>query len=131
MDSAAHHHVKKSLGRMAVFLIPSAKLQMQDLAGETVEKNIRSFLMQHYSGYTTPKDDTFGCWKDASGVEHCEECREYKVSFAGKERIDHLSDYLAYLALFMDESCIYFETGEDSWLIYPTEEFRQQYQNFR
>ncbi len=37
----------------------------------------------------------------------------------GKDRIAILEAFLAEIAVAMGEECIYFETGEDAWLIYP------------
>ena len=117
---------------MATFLLPSLKLKTRNpQTGETVEEMVHKCLMKDYNGYTVSAGNIFGYWKDDKGEELYGEHREYKVSFAGKEKIDYLSNYLAYVALLINESCIYFETGEDSWLIYPTEEFRQSYQNYR
>jgi hypothetical protein len=44
---------------------------------------------------------------------------EVKVSFKGKERIPKLQKFLAGMCRLMGEECLYLETGEDSWLIYP------------
>ena len=49
----------------------------------------------------------------------CEHVMEIKVSFRGKERIPKLQKFLAEICSVMREECIYLETGENSWLIYP------------
>ena len=111
-------HKKESLGRMAVFLIPVAKLKVKNSSGETVESRTHNFLISNFNGYTADIGHIFGFWRDSLGKEFFGEHKEYKVSFVGKERISDLENFLAKLAKEMDEQCIYFETGEDSWLIY-------------
>lgn len=118
--------VKKiSLGRMAVFLIPSMKLEMDDGTGRTFRDVIHAFLLERYAAYTVQAGNIAGHWKDSSGKPVYDEHRLYKVAFAGKERIPALEAFLAKLARLMREDCIYFETGEDSWLIYAEEERTQ------
>ncbi|MEK7627737.1 MAG: hypothetical protein AAB397_04120 [Patescibacteria group bacterium] len=114
-----HKYEKESLGRMAVFLLPSLKLKIRDEKGETIEEKIHQFLLVNFNGYTAATGNIFGFWKNSSGQEFYGEHKEYKVSFIGKERIPILENFLACVAMMIDEHCIYFETGEDSWLIYP------------
>lgn len=110
---------RASLGRMAVFLIPSLKLKTRLRDGATVEDRIHDFLMRHFSGFTASTGTMFGYWHDESGMEFYGEHREFKVSFPGKEHIPVLEEFLAGIAREIGERCIYLETGEDAWLIYP------------
>lgn len=107
-----------SLGRMAVFLLRSEKLEERH--GEvTHRERVHSFLISTYGGYTASSGTTFGYWRDPkTGRVWYGEHREYKVSFAGKRRIPALRAFLAALSSMMGEECIYLETGEDAWLVY-------------
>jgi len=108
-----------SLGRMAVFLLPSLKLKRTMKDGWTVEERIGKHLIDEYGGYTSSAGNTFGYWKDEAGEVGYSEHRVFTVSFEGKERIASLEQFLAEIAVELGEKCIYLETGEDSWLIYP------------
>lgn len=110
---------KESLGRMATFLLPSFKLKQRDKDGKTIEEIVHKFLVSNFEGYTAATGNIFGFWKDENGAESYGEHKEYKVAFAGKERVKYLEFFLAEIAEIIHEDCIYFETGEDSWLIYP------------
>lgn len=112
---------KVSLGRMAVFLIPAKKLSVVLPGGVlTIEQCIQEFLLSEYGGFTASSTTTTGWWKGKAGDVHYDEHREYKVSFPGKERIKRLDGFLAMIAKDINEECIYVETGEDAWLVYPT-----------
>lgn len=110
---------RESLGRMAVFLLPSLQLKSRDKDGTLLEERIHRFLLANFSAYTAQAGNIFGFWKDARGHDVYGEHKVYKVSFEGKDRIAVLEAFLADIATAMGEECIYFETGEDAWLIYP------------
>jgi hypothetical protein len=110
---------KVSLGRMAVFLLPSLKLKLRRQAdGRTVEEHVHQFLLSHFDGYTAATGNIHGWWRNR-GEEHYGEHREFKVAFAGKDRIAVLEGFLADVAVEICEQTIYIETGEDAWLIVP------------
>lgn len=113
---------KESLGRMAVFLLPSLQLKSRGDDGVPLEEHVHRFLMANFSAYTAQAGNIFGFWKDVRGEEHYGEHKVYKVSFVGKDRVPVLEEFLAQLAARLGEECIYFETGEDAWLIYPKAE---------
>ena len=113
---------KDSLGRMAVFLLPSLQLNSRDEDGITLEEHVHRFLMANFSAYTAQAGNIHGFWKDAGGREHYGEHKVYKVSFPGKDRVPVLEEFLAQLARRLGEECIYLETGEDACLIYPTDD---------
>lgn len=105
----------QSLGRMAVFYIPSKK---------AIEKyydiKIRDFLLKEFGACTATLGNFCGWWKsDESGEMHYDEHIEFKVAFAGKERIPILVEFLGRIAKELGEECVYLETGEDAWLVYP------------
>jgi len=109
----------ESLGRMAIFLLPSVKLMQQSSPGATFEEVIRGFLLSRYGGFTQTAGSISGFWRDQAGIEHYGEHREFKVGFVGKERIPELQEFLARIAGEMGEQCVYLETGEDAMLIFP------------
>lgn len=109
---------RETLGRMAVFLIPSCKLKKPSKYFKTVEERIHAFLIQNFNSYTLNATPATGWWKDQYGQAHYDVLQEYKVSFAGKERIPFLEEFLAEIAQEIGEKSIYFETGEDAWLIF-------------
>ena len=108
----------ESLGRMAVFLLPSLKMKQQKL-GKNYEEIVHHFLMKHFGGYTASAGNIFGFWRDTgSGRESYGEHKEYKVSFRGRDRVALLQRFLSKLAAELDEETIYMEYGEDAWLIH-------------
>ena len=119
LDGASMTYRKESLGRMATFLLPSLKLKKRDADGHTIEEIVHQFLVSNFEGYTAAGGIIFGFWKDEKGEVAYGEHKEYKVAFIGKDRIAVLESFLATIAKEIGEYCIYFETGEDSWLIYP------------
>lgn len=107
-----------SLGRMAVFLLPSLKLKRKK-QGRNVEEIVHQFLLEHFDGYTASAGNIFGFWRDPkSRREFYGEHKEYKVSFRGRDRVAMLQEFLSRLARELDEDCIYLEYGEDAWLVY-------------
>jgi hypothetical protein len=108
----------KSLGRMAVFLLPSLKLKQQKL-GRNYEEIVHHFLMKHFGGYTASAGNIFGFWRDVESTrESYGEHKEYKVSFRGGDRVAMLQQFLGKLAAELGEEAIYMEYGEDAWLVY-------------
>lgn len=111
-----------SLGRMAVFLLPSLKLKRRQRLGRSYEEVVHHFLMKHFGGYTASAGNIFGFWRDdESGREYYGEHREYKVSFRGRDRVAMLQQFLSRLAAQLGEETIYLEYGEDAWLVCASE----------
>jgi hypothetical protein len=110
----------ESLGRPAHFFIPGAKWDCQkySIKGKVVRRLIQEFLLKNYGGYTFREGD-MGMWRPKYGATYEDSMLEVKVAFKGKERIPKLQKFLAKMCKLMEEECIYLETGEDSWLIYP------------
>lgn len=110
----------ESLGRMAVFLLPSLKLK-QKKGRQNIEETVHLFLMKQFAGYTASAGNIFGYWRDdQNGREYYGEHKEYKVSFRGEDRVGTLQKFLSQLARDLGEDCIYLEYGEDAWLVYAT-----------
>lgn len=110
---------RESLGRMAVFLLPSLKLKQRGPDDLAVEDRVHRFLIGNFAGYTVETGNILGFWTDGQGREHYGEHRLFRVAFAGKERVAVLEAFLARVASEIGERSIYLETGEDAWLIYP------------
>lgn len=120
----------ESLGRMAVFTIPHSKWchhnYVQD--GKSVSNLTRDFLLANYNGFSV-RGPLKGYWREkprlnTHGIQvgnklHEEDVMEVKASFLGKDRIPKLKRFLAGMCKLMNETCLYLETGEDSWLVYP------------
>jgi len=116
-ENPAHYRLV-DMGRPAFFLIPVKKLKMK-LDGEAWEKRLHKFLVLHFSAYTSALVPSYGIWTDTGRKIVLDECRQYTVSFLGKERIPLLLGELASIATFTGEECIYFEAGQYACLIYP------------
>lgn len=108
----------ENLGRPAIFLLPVRKLQ-KELGGVSVEQLLHQFLIAEFESYTSSTIPSFGVWKDAQKTIISDECRQYEVSFAGKERIPVLAKKLAEIAKWVEEECIYLKAGQYSCLVYP------------
>src|SRR6188768_2628198 len=94
----------ESLGRMAVFLLPSLKLKQRKKPGGVHEEIVHQFLMKNFGGYTASAGNIFGFWRDEkAGREWYGEHREYKVSFRGRDRLAMLQQFLARLAADLGE----------------------------
>jgi hypothetical protein len=111
---------RESLGRPAVILVPSVKLESRfKRARRTIREEFEDFLLKTYGGFTCAVGMTHGRWRDPrTGEVFYGEHRVYTVAFLGKHRIPQLERRLAKLATYLGERCIYLETGEDAWLIY-------------
>lgn len=108
----------RSIGRMAVFLVPSLKLKERKNNGATVEEGIHTFLLDTFGGYTAASGNIFGYWKDDQGRESYGEHKEYKVGLSEDDKADALKRYIGRLANELDEECIYFEYGKEALFIY-------------
>ena len=77
-------------------------------------------MIAQFGGFTVTAGNIFGYWTGADQEMFYGEHRLYSVAFNGKEKIPVLEKFLAQVAFILGEQCIYLETGEDAWLIYPT-----------
>lgn len=112
-------YLLENLGRPAIFLLPVRKLQ-KELGGISVGQFLHQFLIAEFGSYTSSIIPSFGVWKDAQRAIIADECRQYEVSFVGKERIPVLAKKLAEIAKWIEEDCIYLKAGQYSCLVYPT-----------
>ena len=114
----SQYYKLKDLGRPAIFLLPTSKLKKK-IDGKSIENDLHEFLVSRFGAYTTSTIPSFGFWKDNKKATISDECREYEVSFLGKDRIPSLIKKLAKIASVIGEECIYLKTGQYSCLVYP------------
>jgi hypothetical protein len=112
----------ESLGRRALFLIPSVKVYNPKYSKtrQSVAKTIHNFLNATFGGYTCASGNIFGYF--ASETTEYDELREFRVAFKEDERktkVPQLQEFLATLCADIGEECIYLECGEDAMLVYP------------
>lgn len=108
----------KNLGRPAVFLLPTKKLNKK-FGGETLKSNLHKFLIKNFGSYTTSIVPQFGFWKKSNESTIVDECCEYEVSFLGKNRIPLLIKKLSEIASAAKEECVYLKAGQYSCFVYP------------
>ena len=109
---------KQSLGRLGILLLPSLKMNGVSPRGQTYAKEFHEFLVENFSGYTLASGNIAGYWKDSKGRQHYGEHLEYRVGFLSEKKIPMLENYISQLAEEIGEESIFWETGEDAWLIY-------------
>lgn len=86
--------------------------------GQTYEKEVHEFLVANFSGYTLASGNIAGFWKDSRGQQHYGEHLEYRVGVLSEKKIPVLEHYISQLAEELEEESIFWETGEDAWLIF-------------
>ncbi len=111
----------ENLGRPGIFLLPVWKLRAYRIKNTIVEKHLHRFLIDQFGAYTSSTIPSFGVWKNTKKAIVSDECRQYEVSFQGKERIPLLAGKLAEIARIIGEDCVYLKAGQYSCLVYPTE----------
>ncbi len=112
----------ESLGRRALFLIPSVKVynRKHSKSKAGIARKIHRYLKRTFGGYTCASGNIYGYF----GRDYAEydELREYRVAFLEddrKSKIPRLKRFLARLCADIGEECIYLELGEDAMLVYP------------
>lgn len=112
------NYILIDLGRPMRFFIPSGKLAFP-FRNTTVEKYLRQLLTKHFDAFTTSVIPNFGVWRSHTGQLVNDECKEFRVSFLGKDRIPLLLEALGEIAAVIGEACIYVEAGQYAALVYP------------
>lgn len=122
MSEISHHPQLKFLGHVAVFYMPSRKLDdpRYGIANRTPRELLHTFLMLQYDAYTHQKSNIQGFWReDKQGQVFKDENEMFEVSFQGKERVIPFIDFLASLCYLVEEECLYLTMGYQSWLVLP------------
>ncbi|MBI5732348.1 hypothetical protein HY967_00085 [Candidatus Jorgensenbacteria bacterium] len=116
-EDEKNYHIE-NLGRPAIFLIPSHKLE-RDAGGITVRRVLHEFLTEKFGAYTTSIIPSFGFWNNEGDQLICDECCQYEVSFDGKGKVPLLLKKLAEIAKLIREDCIYLKAGQYTCLVSP------------
>ncbi len=116
-ESATYRLV--NIGRPAQFLLPLQKVSLGFSEDETVEENLHKFLCDEFGAFSTTNFPTAGFWRNDGNKIVYDECRQYEVSFLGKEKIPKLLNKLAEIAKLIEEDCLYFKAGQYTCLVYP------------
>ena len=101
------HKRTKLLGRVMNILLPSIKMKSYSARGVLFERELHSFLLTHFTGYTVTSGNITGYWKDQSVCEECNEHREYQVAIDQPAKQSLLEKYLAQLARELNEKTVY------------------------
>jgi hypothetical protein len=107
---------KALLGRIGVFLLPSLKMKSLSPRGRTYDQELHDFLLQNFTGYTVTTGNISGYWISC-GHEHYGEHREYKVAFSDPSKVPSLERYVAVLAAEIGEQTVYWEIGDEAYLL--------------
>lgn len=113
----------ESLGRRALFLIPSVKVYgiKHSKSGRSIAKVLHEFLLRTFNGYTVASGNIYGYFQSTELAY--DELREFRVAFLEDDRktkVPLLQQFLADLCADIGEECIYLEAGEDAMLVYPS-----------
>ncbi len=108
-----------SLGRMAVFLVPSKKmLRPLGLGDESEESLLDRELIKRYQGLTKVTAHVEGSYQ--LGGELVQESHiRYEVSFLGTDKVLEFVQLLKELCRKLNEESIYLTMGESSYLVRP------------
>lgn len=112
----------ESLGRRAMFLVPSIKVYNSKYSKtrQSIAQTIHRFLTMTFGGYTCASGNIYGYFQSAS-IEY-DELREFRVAFKEDEKkakVPALLEFLSKICEDIGEECIYVECGEDALLVYP------------
>ncbi|MDB6036842.1 MAG: hypothetical protein JWM99_683 [Verrucomicrobiales bacterium] len=97
----------KLLGRVMNILLPSIKMKSYSARGVLFERELHSFLLTHFTGYTVTSGNITGYWKDQGACEECNEHREYQVAIDQPRKQSVLEKYLEHLAWELNEKTVY------------------------
>ncbi|MDE1162612.1 MAG: hypothetical protein PW792_11790 [Acidobacteriaceae bacterium] len=110
---------EKPLGKNVRFLLPSLKLMQPARSGESLERSVHAFLVEHFGGYTATSASLFGFWRDEHGQQLYGEHREFVVALPNDEGVPELKEFLASVCRQLREECLYFEMSGKASLLYP------------
>jgi hypothetical protein len=109
---------EKPLGRNVRFLLPSLKLMQPSRSGESVERSVHRYLVDHFGGYTATSASLFGFWKDEDGEQLYGEHREFVVALLNDQGLPELKEFLGQVANQLGEQCLYVEVAGFATLLY-------------
>jgi hypothetical protein len=109
---------EKPLGRNVRFLLPSLKLMQPTRDGDSVERSVHRYLVEHFGGYTATSANLFGFWRDEDGIPLYGEHREFVVALPNDQGLPELKAFLGQVACALEEQCLYFEVAGMATLLY-------------
>lgn len=107
------------IGRMAVFYIPTLKLDIVLPDGNTPRQMLHVFFVQNYNAYTHEISKIQGFWIKQDILVR-DEHERYEVSFDGRDKVKEFVGFLSKICGLIDEDSIYLTMGNKSWLVSPT-----------
>lgn len=107
----------KLLGRVMNLLLPSIKMKSYSPRGVLFDRELHSFLLTHFTGYTVTSGNITGYWKRDGLEEECNEHREYQVAIHRPDQHAILEKYLAHLAWELNEDSVYLTFNGKAFLI--------------
>jgi hypothetical protein len=94
------------------------KLMQPSRSGESVERSVHRYLVDHFGGYTATSASLFGFWKDEDGEQLYGEHREFVVALLNDQGLPELKEFLGQVANQLGEQCLYVEVAGFATLLY-------------
>lgn len=117
---------EKPLGRNVRFLLPSLKLMQPTPEGDSVERSVHRYLVEHFGGYTATSANLFGFWRDEDNVQLYGEHREFVVALNNDLGLPELKEFLGKVACALGEQCLYVEVAGFASLLYGRPDPREE-----
>lgn len=106
------------IGQVAVFYIPSAKLDLPLDDGRTARQILHDFCVANYNAYTHEISKIQGYWV-SKDILIRDEHERFEVSFRGREKVKEFVIFLSEVCALIEEDSIYLTMGYKSWLVVP------------
>lgn len=106
------------IGHVAVFYIPTKKLDVAVQDGRTARQILHEFFVANYNAYTHEVSKIQGYWMNKDLLVR-DEHERYEVSFSGREKVKEFVTFLSEVCSLIEEDSIYLTMGYKSWLVVP------------
>lgn len=106
------------IGQVAVFYIPTIKLDMLLPDGKTARQILHDFCVENYNAYTHEVSNIQGFWVNKNILVR-DEHERFEVSFKGKKKVKDFVTFLSEICGLIEEDSIYLTMGYKSWLVVP------------
>ena len=114
------------IGQVAVFYIPTAKLDIgnppghEDLPNVTARMLLHGYFVKNFNAYTHEVSKISGYWVNKEkDILVTDEHERYEVSFKGREKVKEFVTFLSKICGLIGEDSIYLTMGYKSWLVVP------------
>lgn len=111
----------KYIGHMAVFYVPTNKLDLVLKDGQTTRNILHEFCVKNFNAYTHEVSKIQGYWMNQDILVK-DEHERYEISFKGRKKVKKFVAFLSELCKLIEEDSIYLTMGYKSWLIIPKPE---------